>query len=141
MFSQVASQLACRARWLLSGRIDEILAEHQFPLPVDFGASRLVIRSPDEGRLLLGHLRAAYSGRGVTALVPTVTAVDLPRGGRFRVWADWHDATRSGVATHVASMVYYCRKVPTGLRIEMVDCTSLHIPDLHPELAALALSA
>jgi hypothetical protein len=141
MFLQIAAQLRNRAQWLLAGRIDEIVAEHQFPLPVDFGDSRLVVRTPDEARMLLGHLRAAYAGKGVASLVPTITALDMPRGGRFRIWADWHVATHPGSPTHLASVVYYCRQVPAGMRIEMVDCTSLLIPDLHPELVALALSA
>jgi hypothetical protein len=141
LFSQLASHLASRARWLLAGRIDEILADHQFPLPVDFGDSRLVVRTAEEGRLLLGHLCAAYAGLGVDTLVPTVMAVDLPRQGRFRVWADWHSMAQPGGMMHVASVVYYCRQVPTGLRIEMVDCTRLLVPELHPDIAALALSA
>jgi hypothetical protein len=91
--------------------------------------------------MLLCHLRAAYAEHGVNALVPTITALDLPRGGRFRIWADWHCTTRSGIPRHLASVIYYCRQTPGGLRIEMVDCTSLLIPDLHPELVALALSA
>lgn len=125
----------------MAGQLDEILAEHQFPLPVDFGDSRLVVHTPDEARLLLGHLRAAYAGCGVNALVPTITAIDLPRGGRFRIWADWHGTSETGQPAHLSSVVYYCRQVPSGMRIEMVDCTSLLFPDLHPELVALALSA
>jgi hypothetical protein len=77
----------------------------------------------------------------VAALVPTITAVDLPRGGRFRVWVDWHSAPHPGGPAHLASAIYYCRQVPSGMRIEMVDCTSLAISDLQPELVALALSA
>jgi len=128
MFSKIASQLCTRAEWLLAGRFDAILADHRFPLPVDFGASRLVVRTADEGRMLL-------------SLMPTITALDLPRGGRFRIWADWHGTTREGSPLHLASVIYYCRQVPGGLRIEMVDCTRLLIRDLHPELVALALSA
>jgi hypothetical protein len=141
MFSQIASQLRTRAEWLLVGQFDRIVAEHRFPLPVDFGDNRLVVRTADEARMLLGHLSATYAGRGVTSLLPTITAVDLPRGGRFRIWADWHVATHPGSPTHLASVVYFCRQVPAGMRIEMVDCTCLLIPDLHPELVALALSA
>jgi hypothetical protein len=141
MFSKIASQLCTRAEWLLAGRFDAILADHRFPLPVDFGASRLVVRTADEGRMLLSHLRATYAGHGVRTLMPTITALDLPRGGRFRIWADWHGTTREGSPVHLASVIYYCRQVPGGLRIEMVDCTRLLIRDLHPELVALALSA
>ena len=141
MFSQIASQLRTRAEWLLAGQFDGIVAEHRFPLPVDFGDNRLVVRTADEARMLLGHLSATYAGRGVTSLLPTITAVDLPRGGRFRIWADWHAATHPGSPKHLASVVYFCRQVPAGMRIEMVDCTCLLIPDLRPELVALALSA
>jgi hypothetical protein len=141
MFSHVSDQLTCRARWLLSGRIDEIVAEHRFPLPVDIGPSRLVIRTADEAAMLLRHLGAAYGSHGIRALLPKVTAIDLPRSGRFRVWVDWHAGLMTGPARQIASVIYYCRQVPSGLQIEMVDCTSMLLPGLQPELTALAMSA
>jgi hypothetical protein len=91
--------------------------------------------------MLLGHFASAYARCGMIALVPTVTAMDLPRGGRLRVWADWHGIGQPGTPVHLASVVYYCRQVASGLRIEMVDCARLSVPDLSPDLAALALSA
>jgi hypothetical protein len=141
MFSQVASQLRNRAAWLLTGQFDRIVAEYCFPLPVHLGPSRVIVRSPDEATAMLGLQQAAFLGRGVTALIPRVTAMDLPRGGRFRIWVDWHEEVRPGHRTKVSTVLYYCRQTLAGFRIEMVDYRRLSMPELRPHFAALALSA
>ena len=86
-------------------------------------------------------LRAAYLERGVIALQPRVTAVDLPRAGRFRVWVDWHELAIPADESRLSSAIYYCRSTPAGLRTEMINYTSPTMPELSPHFAALALSA
>jgi hypothetical protein len=141
MFSQVASQLLNRATWLLAGQYDRIVAEYCFPLPVHLGTSRVIVRSPAEAVSMLRLQRAACLERGVVALKPVVTALDLPRAGRFRIWVDWHELTLPEQGPMQSSAVYYCRQTPAGFRIEMVDYTQLSMPELQPHFAALARSA
>lgn len=141
MFSQVASHLRSRAAWLLAGRYDEIVVGYRFPLPVFLGSSRVIVRSPEEAKAMLVLQRAAYLERGVVTLTPFVTAMDLPRAGRFRVWVDWQEKTLPIEETHVSSAVYFCRANLSGLQIEMVDYTRLSMPELQPHFAALAMSA
>jgi hypothetical protein len=141
MFSQVASQLHNRAAWLLAGQFDQIVAEYRFPLPVHLGPSRLIVRTPEEATAMLRLQRDTFLSRGVVALNPCVTAMDLPRGGRFRVWVDWHELARPGQVAQMSSALYYCRQVSAGFQIEMVDYTRLSMADLRPQFAALALSA
>ena len=141
MFTQVASQLGARAGWLMAGRYDRIVAEYHFPLPVHLGQSRVIVRTSEEATAMLRLQRAAFLELGVVALVPCVTAMDLPRGGRFRVWVDWHEMTLAGEGARSSSALYYCRQTPDGFRIEMVDYTRLSIPELQPHFAALALTA
>jgi hypothetical protein len=141
MFSQVASQLHNRAAWLLAGQFDRIAAEYCFPLPVHLGPSRVIVRSPDEATAMLRLQRDTFLKRGVVVLNPCVTAMDLPRGGRFRVWVDWHELARPGQGAQMSSALYYCRQTPAGFRIEMVDYTRLSMSELRPQFAALALSA
>ena len=85
--------------------------------------------------------RERFLARGGGALNPCVTPMDLPRGCRFSVWVDWHELARPGQEAQMSSALYYCRQIPTGFRIEMVDYTRLSMADLRPQFAALALSA
>jgi hypothetical protein len=141
MFSEVASQLGDRALWLMAENYDRIVADYCFPLPVHLDSSRVIVRSAVEASAMLRLQRTAFLERGVIALTPSVTAMDLPRSGRFRIWVDWHELTVSDTGPLKSKVIYYCRQTPTGFRIEMVDYTRLSMPELQTQFAALALSA
>jgi hypothetical protein len=141
MFSEVASQLRNRASWLMAGNYERIVAEYSFPLPVHLDASRVIVRSATEATAMLRLQHADMMERGVVALTPSVTAMDLPRGGRFRIWVDWQETTLSDQGPLQSKAIYYCRQTPSGFQIEMVDYTRLSMPELQSQFAALALSA
>ena len=141
MFSLVTAHLRRRADLLFGGHYDQIAAQYSYPLPMYLGTTRVIVRNPDEACSILCLLRAAYLERGVIALQPLVTAVDLPRDGRFRAWVDWHELARSAQESRASSVVYYCKSIPTGLRTEMINCARPSMPELNPHFAALALSA
>jgi len=140
-YSQLTSHLLARAELLLSGQFDRMAADFTYPLPVFLQSTRLVIATPREARLIFGHLRAALAARGVVMLRPKVSAVALPRAGRFRVWVDWHEIAFPAEATRISQVIYYCSDTGSGLRTEMLDYTHLSMPELQPRFAALALSA
>ncbi len=141
MYSQVASELRQRAELLLRGQIEQLVNQFVFPLPVFLQSTRLVITSPGQARVIFSHLQLALAERGVVMLRPTISAIDLPRAGRFRVWVDWHETTVPAEATRMSQVVYYCRMTDLGLQTEMLDYTHLSMPELNPQIAALALSA
>jgi hypothetical protein len=141
MFSHVTAHLRRRAELLLGGHFDQVAAQYLFPLPLYLGASRVIVRNAVEATDILCLLRAAYLERGVIALQPRVTAIDLPRDGRFRAWVDWHELALPVEKSRVSSVLYYCKSTPTGLRTEMINCTRSSMPELSPHFAALALSA
>jgi hypothetical protein len=141
MFSEVALQLRNRASWLMAGHYDRIVAEYCFPLPVHLDASRVIVRSATEATAMLRLQHATFVERGVVALKPSVTAMDLPRGGRFRIWVDWYEVTVSDQGPLQSKAIYYCRQASAGFQIEMVDYTRLSMPELQTQFAALALSA
>ena len=118
-----------------------MVEDYIFPLPVFLQTSRLVIRSPDHARLIFSHLREALLERGVVALRPSISAVDLPRDGRFRVWVDWQEIAFPADGTRISQAVYYCRETDLGLQTEMVNYTHLSMPELNQQIVALALSA
>jgi hypothetical protein len=134
-------QLGRRAAWLMEGRYDRVLADYAFPMPVFLGDSRVIVGSVEEARAMLCLQREGYLARGVHSLHPQVTAVDLPRGGRFRVWVDWEERRASGEIAGQSSALYYCRQTSGSPLVEMVDYTRQSMPELQPHFAALALSA
>lgn len=141
LYSQVTSHLRQRGELLLSGQIDRMIADYVYPLPVFMQATRLVITSPVHAWVVFDHLRRALVDRGVVMLRPTVSAIDLPKAGRFRVWVDWHEIAFPAETSRVSQAVYYCRSTSLGLRTEMLNYTHPSMPELDQQFQALALSA
>lgn len=141
LYSQVSSLLRQRGELLLSGQIDRLVADFVYPLPVFLKTTQLVITSPDQAWVIFDHLRQAYVDRGVVMLLPKVSAIDLPRAGRFRVWVDWQEIAFPAEATRMSQAIYYCRATALGLRTEMLNYTHLSMPELNPQFEALALTA
>lgn len=141
MFDQVAAQLSRRAERLLLGDYAAVTADYLFPLPVFLEGRRAVVRTADEAVSMLRVQRAAYLARGVVAVHPTISALDLPRGNRFRVWVNWYEMAETLEGTSMSQAVYYCEDSAQGFRIAMVDYTRLCMPELQLEFMALALSA
>jgi hypothetical protein len=141
LYSQITDHIRRRGELLLSGQFDQLVKDIVFPLPVFFPTIRLVIQSPDHARLIFSRLRSAFLDQGVVALRPRVSAVDLPRAGRFRAWIDWHEIALPVGANRVSQAVYYCRTSALGPRIEMVNYTHVSTPELNQQVTALALSA
>lgn len=140
-FSQITTHLQRRGELLLSGQIDTLVSDFEFPLPVYLGSRRLVIHSHDQAWVIFNHLRTAYVERGVVLLRPKVLALDLPRAGRFRVWVDWHEIAFPAEASRISQAVYFCRQTDIGLRTEMLNYTHLSMPELNGQFEALALTA
>lgn len=141
MYSRVSKHFADRADRLIRGQLDHLVQDHVYPLPMHLAANRIVLRNPDEARAVYGLLRQEMLDRGVTRLSPVVSAIDIPRKGRFRVWVDWHKEGGESVDGQGSSAIYCCRDTPAGLRIEMIAYINLSMPELNPRFAALALSA
>lgn len=139
--TQVSAHLRRRAAALLGNRLDEILADYLFPLPVDLGDTRLVVQGPEQARAILALQRQSLSDCSIVTLRPRVAAISLPQVGRYRVWVDWTEQGSCGAPDRHASVVYYCRGDGTELRIEMVHYTRLAAPDLQSCIEALAPTA
>jgi hypothetical protein len=139
--SHLTTHLAQRGDMLLSGQIDTLLATYAFPLPVFLEQRLLLVRSHDQARAILDHVRASLADRGVALIQPKVTAVELPRAGRYRVWVDWYEGRVPSDASLLMQAIYYCRDTADGSRIEMVNCTRLPHPGLDRQIEALALTA
>jgi hypothetical protein len=141
MFHQAQAQLSARAELLLTGQLAQLVQHYRYPLPMLLGEQRVIVRTQGEALSILALLRQALMMRRVVALQPNVTAVDIPRGGRFRLWVDWQELAIPVDGTRMSSAIYYCRQIDGGVQTEMVQYTRLSMPELNPKFAALALSA
>jgi hypothetical protein len=139
--SQISAHFREQADRLLAGDLDRIAEEYAFPLPIHFPDDLAVAFTLEDSSAILAQRRAELMARGVVALRPTVTAVDMPRAGRFRVWIDWNEQTATGTEIRGSSAIYYCRTAATGLLTEMIQYTHVSPPGQRPKRDALALSA
>ena len=139
--SKISAHLYSRGDLLLSGRIDSLLSTYAFPLPVFLEERLLLIGSEDQAREILDNVRLSLTARGVGKLQPKVTAVELPRGGRYRIWVDWHEIGGAPDGAGLSQAIYYCRETKDGLRIEMVNYTRLGHCGRDQQIEVLALTA
>lgn len=107
----------------MSGRLDEMSAMWTFPCPVEIGGELVVLRDPQQLRTYFASLRAAALAAGVLRLAPSVIAVEIPRGDRFRAWIRWVRHLRGGAREMDAfGSLYYLVRRPSGaLAIEMME--------------------
>jgi hypothetical protein len=141
MFVELTAHLAGKADDLMAPRLDFVTSEYQYPLPVFLLNRRIIVRSVQESQSLLRALHQELRARNVTRLVPAVSAMDIPRAGRFRAWVTWHELTADPAENRSSDVIYFCKKTPLGLRTEMVCYTRLSMPELSPRFAHMALSA
>jgi hypothetical protein len=139
--SLISAHLSRRGDLLLSGRIETLLSTYSFPLPVFLEERLLLIGSEDHAREILGHVRLSLTARGIGRMQPKVTAVELPRAGRYRVWVDWHEPGAAPDGPGLSQAIYYCRDTEDGLRIEMVNYTRLGQRGRNQQIEVLALTA
>jgi hypothetical protein len=140
-YSQIIAEMRRRADRLLADDLDDLVKDYGFPLPVDLLSTRVIVRSAAESRAMLALQRKVMLERGVTQLEPDVTAVDLPRAGRFRVWVDWHEISPGSEVGRLSSAVYFCSVQGGALRIQMIQYHRLSMPEMKPQFAALAMTA
>jgi hypothetical protein len=138
---KISTYFSGRGDLLLSGRIETLLSTYSFPLPVFLEERLLLIGSEDQAREILDHVRQSLTDRGIGTMRPKVTAVELPRAGRYRVWVDWHELGAAPDGAGLSQAIYYCRETDDGLRIEMVNYTRLGHRGRRQQIEVLALTA
>ena len=118
-FGQLGEQFA-------QGRLEEMAGHWTFPCPIEVGGQLVVMRGPEVFVTYLAQRRAAAMARGLTAMTPRISAIEMPRNGRFRVWLRWVFRFGDHVEEEDHGMVYFMAAAPDGrLTIEMMDAVQL----------------
>lgn len=124
-YVQIGNLMAWRAGLLMAGCADVLAREHLFPYAVYLPDRLRVLRSEAELAETFAAIAHALAETGARRLDARVTAIDLPRGGRFRVWVDWVVTRADDSHELVAQTVEYFRQTSDGLRGEMTECLKL----------------
>jgi hypothetical protein len=140
MFDVVMSDLELRGQLLLAGRLESISSGFTFPLASYLETRQVIVASPTDMLPVLFRLREELGRRGIVRLVPEISAMELPRGGRFRAWVRWHEISAEGKQDRVSDVIYYSRFTETGFRTEMMHYTRLSMPELRDTFAKLAMT-
>ena len=123
MYDSIGNLIKWRAGLIMSGRFEDLAREHLYPMPLYIGTKMRALASPRELEAVYRGIRTALLASGFTTLSAQVTAVEVPRRGRFRVWVDWVARLAGGRALRVASTVEYMQSTEQGLRTEMSQCS------------------
>jgi hypothetical protein len=106
----------------VEGRLEEIADRWTFPCPVEVGGQLVVMREPKVFVAYLVEQRQVALSRGLTGMKPRVSAIEMPRNGRFRVWLRWMLQYGDHVEQMDDGVVYFMSAAPGGrLSVEMMD--------------------
>jgi hypothetical protein len=84
-----ASHIAHLASHFTAGRYEMLTDIYRFPLPVYLDGTPSVLGRPRDLWAFFQLLHARLTAAGLPELEGRLISVELPRKGRFRIWADW----------------------------------------------------
>ena len=114
-----------RAAALSSGRYDLMVNEYCYPLTIYLDGVPTVVQGPSDVWAFYQSFHSAMLAEGFDRLTARVTAEDLPRSGRFRVWTEWSAQGPKKMQTIIASTICYCTQLTSGEATEMLEFTKL----------------
>lgn len=140
MFDMVISDLEVRGQSLLEGRLESICQGFTFPLASYLETRQVIVASATDMQPVLARMREELGRRNIVRLAPEISALEMPRGGRFRAWVRWHEISADRQQDRVSDVIYYSRLTETGFRTEMMHYTRLSMPELRDTFASLAMA-
>jgi hypothetical protein len=120
---QVTADLLAAA--LSAGRYDLLVEDCTFPMTVFIEGRSRVFATERELWAFYQGIHSSLRAAGFQRVTARVTAEDLPRGGRYRVWTDWIGQGPGKIATTVAATICYCSHKTHLPVTEMVEFTRL----------------
>jgi hypothetical protein len=124
---QVAADF--RAAALSSGRYDLMVSEYRYPLTIYIDGIPNVIQRHNDMWGFYQTFHSSMRHQGFDRMTARVTAQDMPRAGRFRVWTDWK-AEGKGKTGIIASTICYCTVVGNRVMTDMIEFTKVALPML-----------
>jgi len=104
-----------------SGDISAILPLYAPVLPVYIAGNRVTLEGLDEVAASLESHYASVKDLGFELIGGKLSALSVPRNGRFRAIVDWRYAHQSGFGGPTGRTTYFCRMEADGPIIEMME--------------------
>jgi hypothetical protein len=123
------------------GCFAEATRYYSFPLAVHVREDLLVTPTCAEFEQLLRRMVDGYKASGVRQVTWKISAIDLPRDGRFRVWTSWDHLQADRVHPDACQVAQYCRFQNNRLTVEMIHFLDSQIGPATSDPAALLRSA
>lgn len=121
MYARLQDLLQWRMSLFLTGRHGDLAQEYLYPFPIYTGGRQQVVRSAADMEATFGRLHKMSKARDIARIETWVVAIELPRGGRFRVWVAHRDFGSAGELLGSGQIVHYCRMTDAGIKTEMSD--------------------
>jgi hypothetical protein len=104
------------------GRTAEMAQFWSYPCPIEVNGTLVVMRDAAALASVMAERRRRASEAGLLMLEPHIVAVEIPRGGRFRVWLRWVHHYEGASATEENVSLYFLARQADGTPIiEMMD--------------------
>lgn len=129
MYRSITEHLQRRGDLLLSGQYEELSRLFLLPQAIYLSDTPWVLCNTGEVVAAMGRLHQMLGDRQVQRLVPKVTALQLPRQGRFRAWVKWSETSADPAQNRTSELVYYFRETPDGPKSEMLEFKQLSLPE------------
>lgn len=138
------SNSACRflntlSQNFMNGRLDAVVENFVFPIPLYAGDSLQVFGAPCTFKEVLAMYLDETRKAGIAQLVPRILATGLPANGYSNVWVEWDHLDADGTCLKTSQVHYVFHQADAALfpKIEMVEYTELAFPDI-PKSFSLA---
>ena len=138
MYARVQNFLQRRCDLLAEDQFEAYAAGYAMPTVLFLNGAPLVVESLDRGTALARQLRQQQRTKGISHQHCMLSALGLPRGGAFRVWARYHDLAAQGDCLGLHDVIHYCRDTGPTLQIEMSEYSSCTISAVWPQDARTA---
>lgn len=112
---------------LFQRRFDGMLQHVDLPLAIQVDGEMTAIPTPFAFAEMMTLYCDGLDEIGVTGIGVRQTAIELPRRGRFRLWAEMDHERPEGVTQGADQLILYCRQEGAGFRIELIHCVRLAI--------------
>jgi hypothetical protein len=115
-----------RASLLRDGRIEDLAHQFLFPMALYTNAVLRPVASADALAETLRNFRKTIAPEVLRYLEIIVTSVEIPRGGRFRVWSELVCRIPGQPVRVMGSTIHFMRETPQGIMAEMLECSFQH---------------
>ena len=132
MYQRVQNLFQWRADLLMANRLSDLAEQHMFPWTVYLENTPITVPTADSFAVSIGNFRDHMIARGTCRLVARLTALDVPRNGRFRAWISQFEMGPDENVVKSTRIIQYCRETEAGIRTEMTQCWNCAIEDFSP---------